>query len=125
MSMTQLQTFSVSDAAAARIATVLATRKRSAAAQNTTPPAALRVAVEAGGCNGFQYQFKLIPLTDIAPDDVHFKKTDALVVVDPTSLDLLANAQLDFTDKLMGAHFTVINPNAASSCGCGTSFSVA
>ncbi|MFT8445170.1 MAG: iron-sulfur cluster assembly accessory protein [Acetobacter orientalis] len=123
--MTQLQTFSVSDAAATRIATVLANRKRSAAEQSTTPPAALRVAVEAGGCNGFQYQFTLIPQDAIAPDDVHFEKAGALVVVDPTSLDLLANAQLDFIDKLMGAHFTVKNPIAVSSCGCGTSFSVA
>lgn len=123
--MTQPQPFSVSDAAAARIASVLASRKRSAAEQNTTPPVALRVAVEAGGCNGFQYQFKLIPQTEIEADDTHLEKNTALVVVDPTSLDLLAGAELDFTDKLMGAHFTVNNPNAASSCGCGTSFSVA
>lgn len=117
--------FSVSAAAAARIATVLANRKRSAAEQNTTPPAALRVAVEAGGCNGFQYLFTLVPQGSIAADDVRIEQDSAVVVVDPTSLDLLANAQLDFTDKLMGAHFTVNNPNAASSCGCGTSFSLA
>ncbi len=123
--MTQPQPFSVSDAAAARIARVIASRTASASAEGKAPPAALRVAVEAGGCNGFQYQFKLIGPDDIEPDDIRLDKGEALVVVDPVSLDLLAGAQLDFADKLMGAHFTVNNPNAASSCGCGTSFSVA
>lgn len=123
--MTQPLPFSVSDAAAARIARVIATRTASAPAEGKAPPAALRVTVEAGGCNGFQYQFRLIDKTDIAPDDILLEKADALVVVDPVSLDLLAGAELDFADKLMGAHFTVNNPNAASSCGCGTSFSVA
>nr|WP_298795620.1 iron-sulfur cluster assembly accessory protein [uncultured Acetobacter sp.] len=123
--MTQPQPFSVSDAAAARIARVIATRTASASLDGKAPPAALRVAVEAGGCNGFQYQFQLITQDDIAPDDIKLDKGEALVVVDSVSLDLLAGAELDFADKLMGAHFMVNNPNAASSCGCGTSFSLA
>ncbi|MBS1016523.1 HesB/IscA family protein [Acetobacter persici] len=123
--MTQPLPFSVSDAAAARIARVIATRTASASTEGKAPPAALRVAVEAGGCNGFQYQFRLIGQDDIAADDIRLDKGEALVIVDPVSLDLLAGAELDFADKLMGAHFTVNNPNAASSCGCGTSFSVA
>lgn len=122
--MTQPQPFTVSQAAATRIASVIAKRKAVATA-DAAPPAALRVAVEAGGCNGFQYQFTLIGPSDIAADDARIEQGDALVVVDPASLDLLSGAELDFTDKLMGAHFAVNNPNAASSCGCGTSFSVA
>lgn len=123
--MTQPQPFTVSEAAATRIASVIAKRKATATPEGAPPPAALRVAVEAGGCNGFQYQFTLIGPEAIAPDDTHIEKGGALVVVDPASLDLLTGAELDFTDKLMGAHFAVTNPNAASSCGCGTSFSVA
>ncbi|NHO32404.1 iron-sulfur cluster insertion protein ErpA [Acetobacter fallax] len=115
--MTQPPRFSVSDAAARRIAEIIAAR-----GNDETAPA-LRVAVSAGGCNGFQYEFRLDPET--APDDAVIEAHDIRVVVDPASLDLLAGAELDFVDKLMGAHFAVKNPNAASSCGCGTSFSLA
>ncbi|MBF0876005.1 iron-sulfur cluster assembly accessory protein [Gluconobacter cerevisiae] len=108
--------FSVSASAAARIKEIIA-------AQPEPDGLALRVAVLAGGCNGFQYQFKLE--RDQAADDVVIERDGARVLVDTTSLDLLENAELEFVDKLMGAHFTVTNPNAASSCGCGTSFSLA
>jgi len=108
--------FSVSASAAARIKEIIA-------AQPEPEGLALRVAVLAGGCNGFQYQFKLE--RDQAADDVIIERDGARVLVDTTSLDLLENAELEFVDKLMGAHFTVTNPNAASSCGCGTSFSLA
>jgi iron-sulfur cluster insertion protein len=84
--------------------------------------AALRVAVLAGGCSGFQYKFELDRAP--APDDSVIARGDARVLIDPASLDLLAGAELDYTDELMGSHFAVRNPNAASSCGCGTSFSV-
>lgn len=124
-SMTQpAPIFSVSDSAANRIASVVA-KKQASAPSAQEAPVALRVAVEAGGCNGFQYQFILTPPDGLAADDVRIEKNGALVVVDPTSLDLLAGAELTFEDKLMGAHFSVTNPNAASSCGCGTSFSLA
>lgn len=108
--------FSVSPGAAARIVEIISQ-------QDEPARLALRVAVLAGGCNGFQYQFKLD--TDRADDDVVIEQDGATVLVDPVSLDLLGGAQLQFVDKLMGAHFTVANPNAASSCGCGTSFSLA
>lgn len=108
--------FSVSPGAAARIVEIISQ-------QEEPDGLALRVAVLAGGCNGFQYQFKLD--TDRADDDVVIEQDGATVLVDPVSLDLLEGAQLQFVDKLMGAHFTVANPNAASSCGCGTSFSLA
>ena len=85
-------------------------------------PTSLRVAVLAGGCSGFQYRFELDD--DRAEDDLVVERDGAVVLVDPSSLDLLAGAELDHADALMGSHFTVRNPNAASSCGCGTSFSV-
>jgi iron-sulfur cluster insertion protein len=102
----------VSARAAERIAAILAAE----------PGQALRVAVLAGGCSGFQYRFELDGTQ--APDDLVVEADGARVLVDPASLDLLAGAQLDYTDALMGAHFTVRNPNATASCGCGTSFSV-
>lgn len=108
--------FSISASAAARIKDIIA-------AQPEPDGLALRVAVLAGGCNGFQYQFRLE--RDRAADDVVIERDGTQVFVDTTSLDLLENAELEFVDKLMGAHFTVTNPNAASSCGCGTSFSLA
>jgi len=83
---------------------------------------ALRVAVLAGGCSGFQYRFEL----DAAQqdDDLVIERAGARIVVDSVSLDLLAGGELDYTDELMGSHFAVRNPNAKSACGCGTSFSV-
>jgi iron-sulfur cluster insertion protein len=78
--------------------------------------------VLAGGCSGFQYRFELDPA--VQPDDLVIDRGAARVVVDPASLDLLGGAELHFTDALMGSHFVVRNPNATSSCGCGTSFSI-
>jgi iron-sulfur cluster insertion protein len=110
--------FSVSERAAARIAEIV-----SAQPGASGPDAqALRVAVLAGGCSGFQYSFKLDGETQ--PDDVEIRAGNARVLVDEASLDLLGGAQLDYSEALMGAHFTVRNPNATSSCGCGTSFSI-
>ncbi len=85
-------------------------------------PACLRVAVEGGGCSGFQYEIKLEP--DPAPDDLVLEKSGHRVLIDPVSLPFLADAEIDFTDELIGARFIVRNPNATSSCGCGTSFSI-
>ena len=107
------QAFAVSDRAAEQIASIVAAQPR---------PTALRVAVLAGGCSGFQYKFELDET--VQPDDLVVESGPARVLVDPASLDLLAGAQLDYTDELMGSHFTVRNPNATSACGCGTSFAV-
>ncbi len=82
---------------------------------------ALRVAVEGGGCSGFQYDIKL---DDAAEDDLVLEADGQRVLVDPVSLPFLSNAVIDFTEELIGARFTVENPNATSSCGCGTSFSI-
>ncbi len=105
--------FSVSERAARRIAEIVG---------GEAPSAALRVAVLAGGCSGFQYKFELDGTA--LPDDVVVPAEGARVVVDPASLDLLGGAELDYVETLMGAHFTVRNPNATSACGCGTSFSI-
>jgi iron-sulfur cluster assembly accessory protein len=84
-------------------------------------PQALRVAVEGGGCSGFQYDIKL---DDPAPDDLVLEDGGQRVLVDPVSLPFLANAVIDFSEELIGARFTIDNPNVSSSCGCGTSFSM-
>jgi iron-sulfur cluster assembly accessory protein len=82
---------------------------------------ALRVAVEGGGCSGFQYDIKLDAPAD---DDLVLEGQGQKVVVDSVSLPFLENAVIDFTDELIGARFVIENPNATSSCGCGTSFSM-
>ncbi|QIE42904.1 HesB/IscA family protein [Meridianimarinicoccus aquatilis] len=84
-------------------------------------PKALRVAVEGGGCSGFQYDIKL---DDPATDDLVLEGDGQRVVVDATSLPFLENAVIDFSEELIGARFTIENPNAASSCGCGISFAM-
>lgn len=105
--------FGVTDRAANRIAEIVAAEGREAA---------LRVAVLAGGCSGFQYRFELDEAPQ--PDDLIIQRGAARVLVDPASLDLLSGAELDYTDELMGSHFAVRNPKAKSACGCGTSFSM-
>ncbi|MBU2963403.1 iron-sulfur cluster assembly accessory protein [Citreicella sp. C3M06] len=82
---------------------------------------ALRVAVEGGGCSGFQYEIKL---DDPASDDLILSHGSERVVIDEISLPFLAGATIDFTEELIGARFVIENPNASSSCGCGTSFSM-
>ncbi|MDE9450602.1 iron-sulfur cluster assembly accessory protein [Aliiroseovarius sp. Z3] len=82
---------------------------------------ALRVAVEGGGCSGFQYD---ISLDDPAEGDLVLTGAGEQVVVDEVSLPFLANATIDFSEELIGARFVVNNPNATASCGCGTSFSM-
>ena len=84
-------------------------------------PKALRVAVEGGGCSGFQYDIRLDAPAD---DDLVLEGDGQRVVVDSVSLPFLSNAVIDFTEELIGARFTIENPNATSSCGCGTSFSM-
>jgi len=82
---------------------------------------ALRVAVEGGGCSGFQYDIRL---DAPAEDDLILEREGERVVVDSVSLPFLAGATIDFTEELIGARFVIENPNASSSCGCGTSFSI-
>ena len=103
----------ISARAAQRIAAILAAEAH---------PAMLRLAVTGGGCSGYSYNFALDETR--LDDDLLVEKGDAKILIDPVSLDFLAGAEIDFTDDLMGQSFKVNNPNATSSCGCGTSFSV-
>jgi iron-sulfur cluster insertion protein len=91
-------------------------------AQEQAENAFLRIAVSGGGCSGFQYGFTFDDQRN--EDDVVFERDGVTVVVDDVSLGLLSGAEVDFVEDLMGASFQVHNPNAASSCGCGNSFSV-
>ena len=90
-------------------------------AETAGTPQVLRVAVSGGGCSGFQYE---ITLDHRAADDLVLSDQGQSVVIDPVSLPFLSNAVIDFTDELIGARFVINNPNAASSCGCGISFSM-
>lgn len=85
-------------------------------------PLMLRLAVTGGGCSGFQYNFDLD--ANSAEDDLVIEQGGVKVLVDSTSLEFLKGAELDYVDDLIGSSFKVNNPNAASSCGCGTSFSI-
>ena len=85
-------------------------------------PVMLRVAVEGGGCSGFQYQFDLVD--EAQPDDLRIERDGAAALVDEMSLVLLKGSVIDYVDELAGAEFRVRNPNAKSSCGCGVSFSI-
>ena len=82
---------------------------------------ALRVAVEGGGCSGFQYDIRLDAPGE---DDLVLEQSGERVIVDEVSLPFLAGATIDFSEELIGARFVIENPNASSSCGCGTSFSM-
>lgn len=102
----------VTDRAFARLAEI---------AEATGDTRALRVAVEGGGCSGFQYDIRL---DDADGDDLVLEQGSVRVLVDAVSLPFLSNAVIDYSDELIGARFVIENPNASSSCGCGTSFSI-
>jgi len=104
---------SVTPRAAQRIALIL---------EAEAPGTALRVAVTGGGCSGFQYQFVFD--AEPQPDDWVFMGEGATVLVDPVSAEYLQGSELDYVDELIGASLQIRNPNAKSSCGCGTSFSL-
>ncbi len=105
---------SLSASAAKRVAWLLE--------QEEQPGLMLRVSVSGGGCSGFQYGFSLDDTVN--PDDRTFERDGVTAVIDEVSLDLLAGSEIDYVEELVGASFQVKNPNAASSCGCGASFSI-
>lgn len=82
----------------------------------------LRVAVEGGGCSGFQYKFDFAD--GPASDDIVLAKDGARVVIDEVSVEFLEGSEIDYANELIGSAFKINNPNAVSGCGCGTSFSV-
>jgi len=107
------RTVTLSDTAAKRIRALAAAEGR---------PLMLRVAVEGGGCSGFQYKFDLVEAAE--DDDLRIERDGAAALVDVVSLALLNGSEIDFADELAAAEFRVKNPNAKSSCGCGVSFSI-
>ncbi len=109
----QMTPLTLSPSAAARVAAIAARQGK---------PAILRLAVEGGGCSGFQYTFGLAD--DAEADDTVSTTDDVRLVVDPVSLDLVAGCVVDFVESLGGAAFRVENPNATAGCGCGSSFAI-
>lgn len=108
-----MQNVDLTPSAAARVALI---------AEKQGKPAILRLSVEGGGCSGFQYRFGLAE--DVTAEDLISETAGVKLVVDPVSLDLLDGSAVDYVESLGGAAFRVTNPNAASGCGCGASFSV-
>ena len=80
------------------------------------PGSALRVAVDGGGCSGFQYSFTIV--RDVAADDLVLQRDGATVLIDPMSVDYMRGSEIDFVDDLIGQSFKIHNPNATASCGC-------
>ena len=113
MSTTQTDAIILTEAASAKVAELIE--------QEGNPELALRVAVRPGGCSGFSYEMFFD--TDTADDDLKSAFGSVVVVVDPASASLLQGATLDFKDGLQGAGFSINNPNASRTCGCGQSFS--
>jgi iron-sulfur cluster insertion protein len=111
--MTETADISLSPSAAARVAAIAAKQGK---------PAILRLTVDGGGCAGFQYRFGLADAVEA--DDTIAERDGVTLAVDAISLDLVRGAMVDFVESLGGASFQVTNPNAASGCGCGTSFSI-
>ncbi|MFA6112395.1 MAG: iron-sulfur cluster insertion protein ErpA [Sphingomonas sp.] len=103
----------LTDSAAARVAAI---------AEKQGKPAILRLSVDGGGCSGFQYKFGFADSVDA--DDAVAENRGVKLVVDSISLDLVRGSAVDYVEDLGGAAFKVTNPNAASGCGCGSSFSV-
>jgi iron-sulfur cluster assembly accessory protein len=108
-----VQTLTLSPSAAARVAAI-------AAKQGS--PAMLRLAVDGGGCSGFQYRFELAQ--EVESDDIVSETDGVRLIVDPASLELVAGCTVDFVESLGGAAFRVENPNATAGCGCGSSFAI-
>ena len=106
--------FTVTDAAAQRIADIIAQ-------QNLTADHFFRLTVEGGGCSGFQYKMEMD--NTLADDDLIFENNEIRAVIDAISAPFLDNSTLDYQSSLGGSMMKVINPNATSSCGCGVSFS--
>ena len=113
ISMSEAPEIHLTPAAAARVAAI---------AKGQGKPPIFRLAVDGGGCAGFQYRFGLAERVE--SDDVTAEQDGVTLVVDDVSLDLVRGSAVDFVESLGGASFQVTNPNAASGCGCGTSFSI-
>lgn len=105
--------FVFTDAAAAKVADLIA--------EEGNPDLKLRVFVTGGGCSGFQYGFTFDEIVN--DDDTPYEKNGVTLLVDPMSYQYLVGAEIDYTESIEGSQFTIKNPNATSTCGCGSSFS--
>ncbi len=108
------QDFKISDSACKRIAYLIS--------QENGAKKHLRVAIVSGGCSGMQYTFNLDH--EINPEDSIIEKNGISIVIDDISLDILKGSELDYVEEMIGSYFSIKNPNTASSCGCGSSFSI-
>ena len=108
------ETLTISDSAAKRISDLIEAEG--------TPGMRLRVSVSGGGCSGFQYGFGLDDQKN--DDDLVFTKDGIEIITDEMSIGFLGGSELDFVEDLIGSYFAMKNPNATSTCGCGTSFAV-
>ncbi len=113
MTVAEKTPVTVSTRAAAKIAAILGKEPEGAM---------LRVAVEGGGCSGFQYKFDIVKEREA--DDLVLDADGYAVLIDSVSVDYMTGSEIDFSDELIGAAFKINNPNATASCGCGTSFSL-
>jgi len=104
----------ITDAALTKIADILA--------EENNPKAKLRTFVQGGGCSGFSYGFTLDEEQN--EDDFVIDKPGATIIVDSMSMQYLQGASIDYKEEIMGSQFVIVNPNAQSTCGCGSSFSV-
>jgi iron-sulfur cluster assembly accessory protein len=111
--VTEAEAVEVTESAARRIAEVSALEG---------PGMMLRISVTGGGCSGFQYNFTFDNAQ--ADDDLVIEREGAKVLIDSTTLEYMRGSRIDFVDELVGSAFKISNPNASSSCGCGSSFSV-
>jgi iron-sulfur cluster insertion protein len=112
--MSDARVLTISERAARHVAKIIA--------EEGSGKRMLRVSVSGGGCSGFQYGFDFDDAVN--QDDHTFEREGITVVVDDVSLDLLAGSEVDYVQELIGSYFKIDNPNATSSCGCGTSFSI-
>ena len=112
--MTETPMVSITQTAAQRLETLIAAKEKSTLM--------LRVYVQGGGCSGFQYGFQFEEQRE--EDDLEFERDGVKVLVDSMSLQYLMGSEIDFVDDLMGTRFVVSNPNAATTCGCGSSFGI-
>ena len=99
-----------------------AAQRLQALGQSEGKPIMLRIAVEGGGCSGFQYQLDLVD--EAQPDDLRIERDGVAALIDEMSLVMLKGSEIDYVDEWAGAEFKIRNPNAKSSCGCGVSFSI-
>ncbi len=90
--------------------------------EERNPELKLRVYISGGGCSGFQYGFMFDE--DMAEDDIKITNDGVTLLVDPLSFQYLMGAEVDYTESLQGAQFVIKNPNASTTCGCGSSFSI-